>query len=49
MYGEVAGRIIEIFYVRWPFVLTGPNLTDLGTLSKLTIMEETPLVVGLSY
>lgn len=45
VYGPVAGKIIGVGYIWFFFTLASVNLMDLGDLSKLTIMEETPAIV----
>lgn len=45
VYGPVAGKIIGAAYVWFFLTLTSLNLMDLGDLTKLTIMEQTPNLV----
>lgn len=45
VYGKIAGRIIGILYACFFFNLASLNLMDLGNFSKLTILEETPVIV----
>ncbi|MEA4846967.1 MAG: endospore germination permease [Clostridiaceae bacterium] len=45
VYGPVAGKIIGAAYIWFFFTLASVNLMDMGDFTKLTIMEETPLVV----
>lgn len=45
VYGKIAGRIIGVLYTWFFFNLTALNLMDIGNFSKLTLMEETPIIV----
>ena len=45
VYGPVAGRILGVLYLWFFFTLTALNLMDLGNLTKLMILPETPNVV----
>ncbi|MGI6005158.1 MAG: GerAB/ArcD/ProY family transporter [Christensenellales bacterium] len=42
VYGPVAGKIISALYIWFFITLTSLNATDLASLTKLTLMNETP-------
>lgn len=45
VYGPVAGRILGVLYLWFLFTIISLNLMDLGNLTKLMILPETPNVV----
>lgn len=45
VFGKVAGKALGAMYVWFFITLSSLNLLDLGDLTKLSIMEETPTVV----